>query len=117
MIVKNKDIELLIKMENLIGVNEKKLFGKNGDKECIVKWYDNTETIITKDDFLDFMALIERVLQNKRKASEKSNKYNKEHKDYHRIMANLCGARKSGNKENIEKYSKMLEDFKKSKKN
>lgn len=115
MILKNEDIELMIKMENLIGMNEKKLFGKNGDKKCIVKWYDDTETIITKDDFLDYMCLVERVIREKKKASEKSNKYNKEHKEYHRIMANLCGARKSGNVENIEKYSKMLEDLKKNK--
>lgn len=115
MVLKNEDIELIIKMENLIGMNEKKLFGKNGDKKCIVKWYDNTETIITKDDFLDFMCLIERVIKNKKKASEKANNYNKKNKEYHNLMNKLCGARKSGNVENIEKYSKMLEDLKKNK--
>ena len=44
MVLKNEDINLLIKMENLIGMNEKRLFGKNKDKKCTVNWYDNTTT-------------------------------------------------------------------------
>ena len=30
--LKNEDINLLIKMENLIGINEKKIFGRNKNK-------------------------------------------------------------------------------------
>lgn len=71
MILKNKDINLLIKMENLIGINEKRLFGRNKDKKCIVNWYDGTQTIITIEDFADFMELIERALQDKKNASKK----------------------------------------------
>lgn len=116
MVLKNEDINLLIKMENLIGMNEKLLFGEDNDKECIVKWYDDTETIITKDDFLDFMCLIERVIKEKKIASDRTNNYNKKHKEYHRLTSNLYNARKSGNVEKIKKYSKMLEDLKKEKK-
>lgn len=68
--LKNKDIELLIKMENLIGCNEKILF-------------DNNKTDVTKSDFIDFMNLIEKEIQTKRKQSEKANAYNKAHKEKH----------------------------------
>lgn len=68
--LKNKEIELLIKMENLIGCNEKILF-------------DNNKTDVTKSDFIDFMNLIEQEIQTKRKQSEKANAYNKAHKEKH----------------------------------
>lgn len=65
MVLKNEDISLLIKMENLIGVNEKRLFGRNKDKKCTINWSDGTQTIITIEDFADFMALIERAIKDK----------------------------------------------------
>lgn len=68
--LKNKEIELLIKMENLIGCNEKILF-------------DNNKTEVTKSDFIDFMNLIESEIQTKRKQAEKANAYNKAHKEKH----------------------------------
>lgn len=71
MILKNEDINLLIKMENLIGINEKKIFGRNKNKECMVDWYDGTQTIITIEDFADFMELIERALQDKKTPQKK----------------------------------------------
>ena len=47
---KNEEISLLIKMENLIGTNEKLLFGKNKDKIYMV---DTTK--ISYEDFTDFI--------------------------------------------------------------
>ena len=84
MMLKNEDINLLIKMENLIGINEKKIFGRNKNKECIVDWYDGTQTIITIEDFADFMELIERALQDKRNASKKVAQYHKDNAEKHR---------------------------------
>lgn len=84
MVLKNEDINLLIKMENLIGMNEKRLFGKNKDKKCTVNWYDNTTTTINFDDFISFMNLIERALQDKQKASDKVAQYHKDNAEKHR---------------------------------
>ncbi len=84
MILKNEDISLLIKMENLIGVNEKRLFGRNKNKKCIVNWYDKTQTIITIEDFADFMALIQRAIEDKQKASDKVAQYHKDNPEKHR---------------------------------
>lgn len=84
MVLKNEDINLLIKMENLIGMNEKRLFGKNKDKKCIVNWYDNTTTTINFDDFISFMNLIERAMKDKQKASDKVAQYHKDNAEKHR---------------------------------
>ena len=82
--LKNEDINLLIKMENLIGINEKKIFGRNKNKECIVDWYDGTQTIITIEDFADFMELIERAMKDKQAASDKVAQYHKDNAEKHR---------------------------------
>ena len=84
MVLKNEDINLLIKMENLIGMNEKRLFGKNKDKKCTVNWYDNTTTTINFDDFISFMNLIERAMKDKQKASDKVAQYHKDNAEKHR---------------------------------
>lgn len=84
MVLKNEDINLLIKMENLIGMNEKRLFGRNKDKKCVVNWYDGTQTIITIEDFADFMALIERAMKDKQAASDKVAQYHKDNAEKHR---------------------------------
>jgi len=115
MVLKNEDINLLIKMENLIGMNEKRLFGKNNNKQCTVNWYDGTTTIIDKDDFLDFMALIERALQDKQKASDRANKFNKANKEYHRITCNMAGAKRRGNMERYEYWKQQLIEYKQKK--
>ena len=79
MFLKNEDIHLLIKMENVIGMNEKTIFGKKKDKTI---WIDGME--ITFDDFVSYINLIDRILQNKKKLSDKSNAYNKAHPEKHR---------------------------------
>ena len=84
MVLKNEDINILIKMENLIGMNEKQLFGEDKSKECVVNWYDNTQTTITAEDFADFMALIERAVKDKQTASDKVAQYHKNNAEKHR---------------------------------
>lgn len=61
--ISKEDLEILIKMENLIGVNEKKLFGRNKNKKCVVKWFDDDDTIITYDDFISYMNIIENIVR------------------------------------------------------
>ena len=112
MAVKNNDIDTMIKMENLIGMNEKKLFGRNKDKKLTYTIYGDSVTI-THDDFVDFMNLIEKLLQEKKQASEKSNTYNKRNKEYHNITSNMHQAKKSGNQERYEYWHNKLLEYKK----
>ena len=65
MLVDEKDIELLIKMENVIGMNEKKIFGRKKNK--VVKFGD---TKISFDDFNAYMNFVEKVIVNYQKAKE-----------------------------------------------
>lgn len=67
MTIKNKELELMIKMENIIGMNEFKIFGENKDKT--VK-FDNYE--ISFDDFIDYMNLIQRLIEQRDKNNEKT---------------------------------------------
>jgi hypothetical protein len=69
----------MIKMENVIGMNEKTIFGEDKTKPIEI---DGME--ITYYDFVDYINLIDRILQNKKKLSEKSNAYNKAHPEKHR---------------------------------
>lgn len=65
MLVSEQDIELLIKMENVIGMNERKIFGRRKNK--IVKFGD---TKITFDDFISYMNFVEKVITNYHKAKK-----------------------------------------------
>ena len=46
-------------MENIIDINEKKLFGRNGKKKYVLKWYGDDDTIITYEDFVSVMNIFE----------------------------------------------------------
>jgi hypothetical protein len=63
--VSEKDIELLIKMENVIGMNERKIFGRKKNK--IVKFGD---TKIGFDDFISYMNFVEKVITSYNKAKK-----------------------------------------------
>ena len=79
MFIKNEDIHLMIKMENVIGMNKNHIFGKDGTK---VVYVDGLE--ITYHDFIAYLNLIERILENKKKLSARANAYNKAHSEKHR---------------------------------
>ena len=111
-IMTNKDIDLLIKMENLIGANKSKLFGKNYDKKTIISYGDNKKIVITSEDFSDFINLVERVITDKRNSVDRANNFNKRNKTYHNIMNKLCYAKKTNNIDNIIKYEKELKEYK-----
>ena len=110
--ISNKDLEIMIKIENLIGVKSKEIFGVDNDKEVVIKWYDNSETIVKANDFIDYINIVEKIINDKKKCAEKTNKYNKEHKEYHRIINNISNARKSGNVEKVEYWENKLKEYK-----
>lgn len=108
--LKNNEIELLIKMENLIGKYSKVIFGEDKDKVHHMKFYDGTEYDISNDDFIDFWNLIERCIQAKKERARKQNERNKRDREYHRITNNITNALKNNDKEKLEKYRKQLEE-------
>lgn len=108
----NKELETLIKMENLVGKFEKQIFGNDLSKVIKVEWYDGTITEITSDDFQDFLSIIAKQLLLKKEKSQKQNEFNKAHKEYHRITNNISTARKSGNEQKLAFWQSKLQEYK-----
>ena len=76
MYINNDELELMIKIENLVGCNSSLLFPDN--EPFKIKEYDGSYTIITKDDFIDYWNLIERLLNKKKIRNEKRAKATRE---------------------------------------
>lgn len=108
--LKNSEIELMIKMENIIGKYSKEIFGENKDKIHTIKFYDGTEYTISNDDFIDYWNLIEKCIKEKKERARKQNERNKRDMEYHRITNNITNAIKNNDKEKLEKYRKQLEE-------
>lgn len=108
--LKNNEIQLLIKMENLIGTHSKIIFGENNDKVHHMKFFDGTEYDISNDDFIEFWNLIEKCIQAKKERARKQNERNKRDREYHRITNNITTALKNNDSERLEKYRKKLDE-------
>lgn len=93
-LIRNKQLATLIKMENLIGHNEKLLFGEDNDREFVYQEYEIKEdgtkewvdVVVTIDDFVDFMNVIEALIQDKRQASQEvmARRNPDRHREYNR---------------------------------
>lgn len=109
MFVKKEDLNIMIKMENIIGMHEKIFWGKNKDKPYIMKIYGETYEI-TYDDFISFMNIIQKEIENANKRSAKCNEYHKNKgKEYHRIYNNYWGAKKNNDIERMNYWKEQLE--------
>ena len=88
--ISNKDLQTLIRIETLIGENEKNLFRKKGEKKFYtdengVKRLDYQERIdpasgITNSDFNDFMNFIENAIAYRKENSRRATAWNKAHR-------------------------------------
>ena len=87
-------------------MNEKVIFGEKKTKAIEV---DGMK--ITYYDFIDYINLIDRILDNKKKLSERSNAYNKAHPERHRQLTRESAKRRA---DRIKQYQK--EYFQKNKK-
>lgn len=93
-LIRNKQLSTLIKMENLIGHNEKLLFGEDNDREFVYQEYEIKEdgtkewvdVVVTIDDFVDFMNVIEALIQDKKQASREviARRNPDRHREYNR---------------------------------
>jgi hypothetical protein len=107
MFIKNNDIHLMVKMENIIGLNAKTIFGEDKSKTIEI---DGME--ITYYDFIDYINLIDRILNNKKKLSNRANAYNKAHKEYHRLSCNMADAKRRGDMEKYNYWKNKLKEYK-----
>ena len=111
MFIKNKDLNTMIKMENVIGMFEKQIWGEHRDRPYKMTIYGSTYDI-THNDFIDYMNLIENILKAQQEASAKANAYNKAHKEYHNITVNMAHYKKKGNLEKYNYWKNKLKEYK-----
>lgn len=76
MYINNKELYLMIKIENLVGCNLSLLFPN--DEPFKMKNYDGTYTILTKEEFTDYWNLIEKLLNKKKIRNERQAKITRE---------------------------------------
>lgn len=76
MYINNDELDLMIKIENLVGCNLSLLFPDN--EPFKIKEYDGTYTVVTRDDFNAYWNLIERLINKKKKRNEKRAKATRE---------------------------------------
>lgn len=84
--LKNRDIETLIKIEHLIGYNQKVLFTQEGERNEAEGYTPllNPETGVSTDDFNAFWNVIEREIRKKEMLSKRANEWHKAHPEHHR---------------------------------
>ena len=113
-VITNKDFEIMCKVEDLL---YKKLKETNGIKDIHngEEYYYFDENDEEYKVWVEYWNMVERFINYKKKANEKSAKYNKDNAEYHRLSNNLYWARRRKNKEKIEFYTKKLEEYKKKK--
>lgn len=103
-LVKNEELEIIIKMENLIGNSKDKIFGNKEEIKI-------NDTIITLEDFTDFMNIIENLIQEKQKRNKISNDFNKKNKEIHKITNLIAYHKKKGNIDKMNYYIKERERY------
>ena len=108
-LVKNNELETIIKMENLIGNSKDKIFGNKEEIKI-------NDTIITLEDFTDFMNIIENLIQEKQKRNKISNNFNKKNKEIHKITNQIAYYKKIGNIEKMNEYITRRENYYKNRK-
>lgn len=110
--IKNEDLELMCKIEELL---HKKLVQTNGIKDK-----DGDNYYFSEDDkeyalWVDYWNMVENLISAREKDRKKSRDFNANNKEYHNLNNNLYQARKRNNKKQIELYTKKIEEYKKAK--
>lgn len=88
---------------------------KNENIELLERIYNNliNRNEITVDDMGDLLFFITECRKKKEMQNNKSKKFNKDNKLYHRYMNNYCNAKKNNNIKLMKKYKELLEELKK----
>lgn len=76
MYINNDELDLMIKIENLVGYNLSLIFPN--DEPFKMRNYDGTYTVITREEFNDYWNLIERLINKKKIRNERQAKVNRE---------------------------------------
>ena len=101
MYINNKELDLMIKIENLVGCNLSLLFPN--DEPFKMKNYDGTYTVLTEEEFNDYWNLIERLINKKKKRNERQAKATREKRKIDPMYARSKKEKKERRKKTIDK--------------
>ena len=93
-VLKNTDIDTL---QNISTLLDKRYHTFNDEEIKLVKKYNS---------------LIDKFINKRKELAVKSKKFNKEHKEYHRISVNMYANRKNGNTERAKYWEEELAKLK-----
>ena len=100
-VMNSQELKTLIKIEHLLWVEGKKIFGKNYQKQ--VKYcYQGELDYITYDDFMDFYSVVDKVIADRKKLSKSIAEYHKANRDKHNAY-NREWAKRKRNQNKIAK--------------
>lgn len=110
--VKNEDLEIMIKIEYLIMSENRQKMIKELDKKGTC-YFNDIE--ITTDDINRYWNIIEEIKKEKSIRNEKQKVWNKNNHTFHRITNNISNNRVHGNLEKMEYWKEELRKYKESK--
>ena len=93
MYINNKELELMIKIENLVGCNLSLLFPN--DEPFKMRNYDGSYTVISRDEFTEYWNLIERLINKKKIRNERQAKATRERRKIDPMYARSKKERKT----------------------
>lgn len=109
-VIRNEDLDTLVKVEHLImSTNRVEMF-KELDETG--KCFFNDEEI-TNDDINTYWNIVDRFHKTRDVYREKARKFNKDNAEYHRLNVNYYAAKKKNDKDRMEFYAKKMEEYKK----
>lgn len=111
-VIKNEDLDILVKIEHLIMSTDRVKLFKDLDKKG--KCFFNDEEI-TNDDINTYWNIVDRYFKVRDNSRTKARQFNKDNAEYHRLNVNYYAAKKKNNKERMEYYAKKIEEYKKNK--
>lgn len=108
--IKNEDFEILKEIEQyLFDINKDNM--KIVDDNFVVNAND-VKDMKAFELYIKLYAIIENIIDDKKKMSERSNANNKKDVVYHRIVNNISNNRRNGNIKKLEYWQNELKKYK-----
>lgn len=108
--IKNEDLKIMADVEWLL---HKKLEETNGIKDTFngKEYYYFNENDEEYEIWIKYWNMVERFIQDKQSVTDRHNKWNKDHRELHRIYNNISANNKSGNKEKLKYWKNKLKEY------
>lgn len=107
-VITNDDLQVMVDVEELL---YNKLVKTNSIADGDSYYFNENDK--EYEIWNKYWNIVEKFISDKKAINKKSNQWNKNNAEYHRLSNNLYNARKNKNREKIEYYTRKLEELKK----